>query len=323
MIMAALRTTIGAGVLVGAGVLLALAAPASAAAPSLATNSGWLLRQADLAVASVTGELPANSGLWLTDFGTQRSEPKVSDGQRGPLVPMLMSMVVPGAGELYLGYKRGLLLIAADAAAWYGVAHNADIGREKRDEYYAFADVHWSEGKLEAAYDPDYDPNHPEYSGIIGIGTRYFGVNGYEDLPLWVSARDDRREYYENLGKWDQFVFGWDDFQDPRAFLQLDPEDFDIANLRDPRTSANREIYRQMRQDSNDAFARRDRFLYLNLGLRVISVLQVAYLEGLLFGNGGASSRRPHQLEIAGREVDLIVEPIGFSRGVIGAKVSF
>ena len=31
---------------------------------------------------------------------------------------------------------------------------------------------------------------------------------GYENIPLWVSIEDDRREYYENLGKWDQFVFG-------------------------------------------------------------------------------------------------------------------
>ena len=59
---------------------------------------------------------------------------------------------------------------------------------------------------------------------------------------------EDRREYYENLGKWDQFVFGWDDFMRPDDYASLpgnedyaptgDPED----RLREPWVSANREI---------------------------------------------------------------------------------
>jgi hypothetical protein len=312
--------------------LAAFAAAPDAGATAAAETSpapGWLLRQAELEVVRATGALPADTRRWQTDIGGVREVGPSRPGERrAPLVPMLMSLVLPGAGEVYLGYKRGFLQIALDAATWYGIVHNADQGRDKRDEYYAFADAHWFEEKLDAAYDVTYldrqEPNY-DYSQVVGVGTTYFGFNRYDDpetgLPLWVSKVDDRREYYENLGKWDQFVFGWDDFVDPRDFLGT--TEVDIANLKDPRTSQNREIYRQLRQDSNDAYARRDRFIYLSLGMRVFSVLQVAYLEGLLFGNGGGAADGPRQLEIGRHRVDFFVEPVGFSRGVIGAAVSF
>jgi hypothetical protein len=302
---------------------VAVAAP-DAAPPPATFSAGWLLRQADLEVARVTGALPEDSRLWQGDIGGVSGQPRSGREHPAPVVPMLMSLVLPGAGEVYLGYKRGFLQMALDMASLYGAVHNADQGRQKRDEYYVFADRHWFEPKLDAAYDPNY-LDRPDadfdYSQVVGRGTDYFGVTSYTDLPLWVSVVDDRREYYENLGKWNQFVFGWDDFIDPRVFLGT--SDIDIANLNDPRTSANREIYRQMRKDSNDAYARRDRFVYLSIGMRVFSVLQVAYLEGLLFGNGGGAGNEQSKLEIAGHRVDLIVEPVGLSRGVLGAAISF
>ena len=67
--------------------------------------------------------------------------------------------------------------------------------------------------------------------------------------------------------------------------------------------------------------AKRDRFIYLSIAFRVFSVMQVAYLEGLLFGGGqeGEASK----LEVGGHQVDFFVEPIGYTRGVVGATVSF
>ena len=310
-----------------AAVLSTLAAAGASGSPGLTdeVTPGWLLRQAELEVLRATGSTVPDPRHWQTDIGGSRDVVTASRPQRtAPVVPMLMSLVLPGAGEAYLGHKRGFFMMALDIASWYGVAHNADQGRKKRDEYYAFADAHWFEEKLNAAYDIHYldhgSPNY-NYTQVVGVGTEFFSVNGFTSLPLWVSAADDRREYYENLGKWDQFVFGWDDFADPRDFLGTST--IDIANLKDPRTSANREIYRQIRQDSNDAFARRDRFIYLSLGLRVVSVLQVAYLEGLLGGGGNRHLNGPQQLELGGHRIDLIVEPVGLSRGVLAAAVSF
>jgi len=163
---------------------------------------------------------------------------------------------------------------------------------------------------------------------MVGDGSDYFStasnpINHYTELPLWVSKEDDRREYYENLGKWDQFVFGWDDYTDPREFLDLPDTEADIANLKDPRTSQNRETYRAMRKEANDAYAKKDRLIYVNIAFRVFSVLQVAYLEGLIFGGDAADGGEASRLELGGHQVDFFVEPVGFSRGVLGASVTF
>ena len=53
-----------------------------------------------------------------------------------------------------------------------------------------------------------------------------------------------------------------------------------------------------MRDASNDAYKSRDRYLYLNIGLRVFSVLQVAYLQGLLGGGEPGNG-----LQVAGHDV--------------------
>jgi hypothetical protein len=292
--------------------------------PAVGGSPQYLLHQADLEVARLTGELPADSRDWQADVGGTTVTSRGGGGGGSPAIPMLMSLVLPGAGEIYLGHERGFLQIALDAASWYGAAYNASQGDDKKDEYYAFADAHWFLEKLDAAYDSSYldrpDANF-DYADVVGVGTEYFGYDGYTNIPLWVSEAADRREYYENLGKWEQFVFGWDDFTDPRTFLDTDV--IDIQNLGDPRTSANRETYRDLRQESNDYYAKRDRFIYLSIAFRVFSVLQVAYLEGLLFGDDQGAAGEPSRLDVSGHEVNFFVEPVGFSRGVMGATVSF
>ena len=221
-------------------------------------------------------------------------------------------------------WVRGIGLIAADAYCWYKVKENGDEGREIEDEYYVFADDHWSEEHLFEAYSSAILDDYRWH-----LGQDYFGITILENdlanldqLSLWVSKEDDRREYYENLGKWDQFVFGWDDFIRPDVghpdYPDFEPSGtFALSDLRQPWVSRNREIYREMRVESNDAFKTRDRWLYVNIGMRVFSVLQVAYLQGLL-GGGPANN-----LEMAGHSVEIIAQPYGFTRGVMAAKVSF
>lgn len=271
-------------------------------------RADWLLDR--LATASGTPGLGRLTALdQQSETGGVGGGAAVADvddgGHRGAALPMAMSFVLPGLGEAWLGHKRGYALMAIDVASWIGVAHYASEGNKKRDEYYAYADAHWSEPRLGAAY------------GDLSLaGTFYFpGVTDYTALPLWVSVADDRREYYENLGKWDQFVFGWDDFLDPREFLVQ--SDYTSQDLQDPRVSTNRETYRAMREDSNRQFTNRDRLLYFNMATRLFSLFEVAYLQGLLGGAPG------DQLAIAGHPVTLIAEPVGWSSSRLGVSVAY
>ncbi len=267
-------------------------------------RAGWLLARAEGAAS-----LQGGGGAPQSDVGGVRraaDAQAAGAGGRSKTVPLLMSLVMPGAGEAYLGHKRGYLMMAVDVASWIGVKSYHDKGNQKRDEYYAFADAHWSEARLAAAFSA-IDPDAP--------GTYYFGVTNHTELPLWVSLEDDRREYYENLGKWEQFIFGWEDFTDPRFFTDLGP-DYTSQDLRDPRISPLRQQYRALREESNRQFTKRDRLVYFNMATRLFSLFQVAYLEGLLGGG-------PAPLKVAGHPVQLIAEPAGWTSSRIGLSVAY
>lgn len=108
-------------------------------------------------------------------------------------------------------------------------------------EPYAFADAHWSERRLACAFDPTCP-----YEYLAGYGREYFpDVMHYTELPLWVPRHVDESEYYENMARWDQFVFGWDDFVRPEELSGYDP-DAGLDNLQLPGISVHREQYREL-----------------------------------------------------------------------------
>ena len=114
---------------------------------------------------------------------------------KNPGLAFLMSAILPGAGEVSMGYHRGYGLMALDILGWIGVKKYHDKGTQTREDYIAYANVHWSEDKLDDAF---FD-NPPFQSGA---GIEYFpNVRRREDLSLWVSKEEDFREYYENAGK--------------------------------------------------------------------------------------------------------------------------
>jgi hypothetical protein len=103
-------------------------------------------------------------------------------------------------------------------------------------EILAYADEHYDVALLAAAFGDDLN----DFAGTA----YYHSVASHEDLTLWVSQEDDEDEFYLNIGKWSQFVFGWDDFVDPRVFLHIN--EANSINLSLSEVSAHREIYRAM-----------------------------------------------------------------------------
>lgn len=318
--------------LAAAGLVVLLAGAAGAAtAPVSSTETAraaWLLQRDATQTLALTGELPAMADEF--GGGAASAATDFEGGKRGGALPVLASLVLPGAGEAMLGHKRGYVMMALDIFAWTRVAKYHGDGNDLRDDYYAFADAHYRDGLLAMAYiagSPDierggvgsyYFPSYP----TIADSTELDGA-----LPLYVTKEEDRREYYENLGKWDQFVFGWDDFMSPQSYATIPGNEWYTPtgnakiDLEQPWVSENREIYRLMRDASNDAFKSRDRWLYVNIGLRIFSVLQTAYFDGLLGGNGGGEG--DDRVSLAGHEVKIIAQPTGLRRAVVAASVSF
>jgi len=286
------------------------------------SRSSWLLGRSQSSDFALTGQRFEQSEIGGgSDGAIEFDSAEVGTGTSGAW-PILMSLVLPGAGEAYLGYKRGYVMAALDIFAWTQVAKYDSEGGEIRDEYIAFADAHYTDELLVAGYAPGGSPLDSFYRE--DQGAVYFptvgpisSVDELGALPLYVTKDDDFREYYENLGKWDQFIFGWDDYVRPDDYPGYNPTGERAIDLQQPWVSLNREAYRIMRGESNDAYKSRDRWLYVNIGLRLVSVMQVAYLQGLL--GGGPDS----QLEVAGHTVGFSAVPMGARSGAVSATVSF
>ncbi|MCK9994805.1 MAG: hypothetical protein KAH56_00830 [Candidatus Krumholzibacteria bacterium] len=284
----------------------------------------WLMNRGGLEELALTGqrfeqgEIGGGGGADLEVQEFQSSSKRKKSGW-----PVLFSLILPGAGEASMGYTRGYFMMAADIFAWTQVVKYHGDGGDLKDEYIVYADDHYSdemllEGYLDGGFDPERSGEGDQYFAFA-LEHNFNTVDDLINLPLYVTKEDDFREYYENLGKWDQFIFGWDDYT--RASIAYPDIGYEPtgerADLQHPWVSRHRDIYREMRDASNDAYKSRDRWLYVNIGLRVFSVLQSAYLSGVLGGDSG------EELKVAGHTVQVIAQPAGFNKGALTAIVSF
>lgn len=204
--------------------------------------------------------------------------------------PLVASAVLPGLGEITTGHKRGIPMIAIDAAIWVGVYNKDQEGDDKEKEFEAFMLEHWDEDEWAAALAAgtldDFFPNEDYGAGSLP-----------ENVPLYVSRAEDEREWFENAGKWDQFAWGWREYWDDGWNALNHPEfigpDFYAPQpggenadtwfyADNPTMTPLRKQYIEMRDESNSAYEDRDTLLSAALLLRVVSVLQMVYLEGFV-----------------------------------------
>lgn len=185
---------------------------------------------------------------------TTSSEPKT----KKPPLGGLFSAVVPGTGEMYAGaWWKGALFLGAEVALWVGYNHYADKGQEWDEVFHVFADQHWSE---------------PEYWVFIAQQANIHGVNEnnypeyLESLRTYEHAHyshglhiDKDQQYYEMIGKYDQFVRGWDDFAEGQTVL-----------------TPNRNRYLDMRNNSNRQFKKASTCAMIAVANHVLSAFDAA-----------------------------------------------
>jgi hypothetical protein len=187
---------------------------------------------------------------------------------RSVALAMLGSAVLPGLGELYVAtgsrkvshYLRVPLFLGLDIWFWYGYRNNYDKGKEVKAEYEAFGDAHWSEER--------FLQQHPYCDGIGGCDDwQQYNEEARESgryFFVYIPKELDREEYYENMGKYDAFAFGWDDWNG----------DYDNFEPWTP----NRTEYWAMRAESDDYLLTADRFVMALIVNRVVSMLDAGWL---------------------------------------------
>ncbi|MDZ7373795.1 MAG: hypothetical protein ONB23_07465 [candidate division KSB1 bacterium] len=174
------------------------------------------------------------SPLWSSFWGLEAVQAQESlvvrpAGWKSPRTALLLSAVLPGAGQWYAGSKiKAVAFLAVEAGAWavYAVYHNR--GGKKEDEFQAFADAHWRESEYweAVAREAGLDPRDLQ------------ALREYERSHYSHSLHEQKdQQYYEMIGKYNQFNAGWDDTDTHRG-----------------RDSQHREMYEDMRAEANRLF---------------------------------------------------------------------
>lgn len=149
-----------------------------------------------------------------------------SPGRKSPFLAGGLSLLVPGAGEVYAeAYWIAPIFLAAEAVGWYFVVDYNRQGDDATTRFEAFADEHWSAVKYAEwlnAYAKNFqggenakpipiDPN-PALPPWERVG--WIQMNETEAMIPQFSHRLPRhgeQQYYELIGKYNQYSYGWDD----------------------------------------------------------------------------------------------------------------
>lgn len=189
-----------------------------------------------------------NSGSDKSTFeiGVDESNPPEVAGEKSVQQAFFMSIIIPGSGQLYTGSKiKALLFVGIEALSWYGYANYQDNGDDKTVEFEAFANQHWSRdyyGEFLETVPPDHHFTHT----LPGTNTQ---------------------QYFEMIGKYDQFVYGWDDATPlPRTY----------ANL--PFASSERRlVYEDMRHAANKEYSKSTNMIILAMVNHLVSGVEAAF----------------------------------------------
>jgi hypothetical protein len=164
------------------------------------------------------------------------------------------SLVLPGAGQYYAGSRiKPLYYLAAEALIWTGYFVYHGKGDDKKAEYQEFA----------------LDTLNYRWQDFM-----YWWLNLSPEAQDSFSHRlpwDDENnspifnhEFFENIGKYDQFQLGWtdiDEYPPPYGEAELSPL---------------RQTYLDMRKDANDYYQNANTMIMLALGNRLISAFEAA-----------------------------------------------
>jgi len=138
---------------------------------------------ADSNVAAVPVEPPAATS---ESVGSMPSRFEV---HKSPGRAFLYNVLLPGAGHLYAGNKRGWAHLGMEGFAWATYFYYHERGTSKEDEYLAYADDHWDYSRWINSCNCQ---GTPEDSIIV-----YFRAN-------------NKQHYYEDIGKLVTYQGGWD-----------------------------------------------------------------------------------------------------------------
>ena len=221
----------------------------------------------------LTGNLYNDSKIAITKFEENNTIVESESVERkSPVKAGLFSLAIPGAGQFYNGdiLLSAVFLVAEAAFITTAVVYN-NKGNDQTDYFQNYADQHWSvkayaqwtlnnlsnlNSSLKSEDYNVFDNNGNVVWSELNRMERDIGDGYSHTLPA-----HGEQQYYEEIGKYNQFSSGWDDFTG---------DDYHTI-------SPNYIYYSGQRGEANDLYrvsTRAVTFLYIN---HVLSALEAAW----------------------------------------------
>ncbi len=242
---------------------------------------------------ALSGNLHSDSKILFNNSEAQTQNFSFpSPNKKSPLIAGLLSVVFPGAGEVYAeSYWKAAVFAAVEVSAIVVATSYNNKGDNQTNYFQNYADGHWSikryaEWTVKNAQYINSSVNISEYNVINSDGSvnhpelnrleRALGSGYSHALPP-----HGEQQYYELIGKYPQYSHGWDDA------IQSDI-DFHIL-------SQNFLDYSKMRGKANDYYNVSDKAvigLYIN---HLLSGLDAAW-SAISFNKDVAVNIRVNQI---------------------------
>ena len=189
---------------------------------------------------------------------------------------LLYSAMVPGAGQLYAGSRgRAAFFFVLEVVGWGTYFNWKAKGSDIEDEFRARADTTWSPSRYLTWRTSTIARNSSITHALPCSTFVQAGIAASMSVPesLKGCAGPEVQQYYELIGKYDQFVAGWNDIQDSTGTKFKDL--LKVDNPADV-TSPHRDAYEIRRDDSNKYLKRATNIAGLILVNHVFSAIDAA-----------------------------------------------
>lgn len=199
----------------------------------------------------------------------------------------LYSLIVPGSGEFYAGSKiKAAIFLGLDVAFWALYFNYHGKGKDEETEYKKHADQYWSRDEYKTWL---IDSLH------ITSDREYYKTNGDSAILSHHLPDTKTDQYYEMIGKYEQFAAGWIDYDGPL------PPHHEVVN---PSPTWNQ--YRDMREVSNDFLNKAKYSAMFSLANHILSAFDAA----LTVKRHNKRGEKFSQVEFKMRLVERNQEPI-------------
>ena len=189
---------------------------------------------------------------------TSQDSTNINFKKRSPLLAGGLSLILPGAGQFYNKdyWKTAIFMVIEIAAISTAIIYDGK-GDDQTESYQNFANstegwdvdkyAHWSVDNARRI-NPGIEENDPVLNIFDGNGDVIWSkLNTLETaIGSWYShqlAPFDDQQYYEMIGKYQQFNPGWSDYSDadypPDGYTYPDPVTSTFSWYADERGKAN------------------------------------------------------------------------------------